>query len=700
MATGSLPATCFPTASALASTWDVDLVYQMGQALADECIAIGVDVLLGPGNNMKRTPLCGRNFEYFSEDPCLSGDLAASLINGVQSKGIGTSLKHFAVNNQETQRMTISAEVDARTLHEVYLAGFRRAIDKSNPWTVMCSYNRINGTHASEHRELLTDILRDQWGYEGVMVSDWGGVHDRVKALEAGLDLEMPGPQDDRVRIVVEAIKNGSLDETHLNRSVERILELVAKASQTAKKHTTIDVEAHHVLSRRIAAEAIVLLKNEGNILPLKDPKTIAVIGAAAQQPHFQGGGSSHINAAKVDVPIEKLKKLAGSADLRFAPGYTMEEGFDQKLIDDAVMLAADAEIALLYVALPPFKESEGCDRPDMDLTDQQVALIKAVSKAQPRSVVILNNGSPVAMRSWIAGVPAVLEAWLAGQAGGGAVADVLFGRVNPSGRLAETFPIQLSDTPAHINFPGENGKVYYGERSFIGYRYYDSKDAPVQFPFGFGLSYTSFELSNLRLSKKSIHEGEPLTVIVDVTNIGPLAGKETVQVYVRDVAASLMRPSKELKGFGKLYLEPGETKALTITLDGSSFTYYDPALGEWVAESGEFEILVGRSVEDIVLRESVTLDAHQNHKVQLHRLSTMNEWLASPRGAAVLESQLTTLFPPSATQENGPLSTNGRRSYVRDIPLETLLIWFGKELPMAPEHIVDQLLAEVAAIP
>jgi beta-glucosidase len=528
------------------------------------------------------------------------------------------------------------------------------------------------------------------------MVSDWGGVHDRVRALAAGLDLEMPGPQDARARLVVEAVRAGSLDEALLDKSAERILALVSKAQQTPKKQTTIDVDAHHALARRIASEAIVLLKNDGNILPLRDPQTIAVIGAAAQQPHFQGGGSSRINAAKVDVPFAELARVADSAELHFAPGYTMEEGFEQSLIDEAVSTATEAEMALLYIALPPFKESEGYDRPDMDLTDQQVALIRAVAKAQPRCVVILNSGSPVTMRGWIEDVPAVIEAWLMGQAGGGAIADVLFGRVNPSGRLAETFPIRLSDTPAYINFPGENGRVHYGEGLHIGYRYYDSKDTPVQFPFGFGLSYTSFEFSNLCLSKKTIRDGDTLDVTVDVKNTGSVAGKETVQVYVRDVASSLARPAKELKGFGKVALKPGETKSITISLDGSSFTYYDPAAGKWIAESGEFEILVGRSSMDIVLCDVVMLESSQDNRPKLHRLSTMDEWMADPRGAAVLEPKITSLFPPSATGENGPLSATGRRSYVRDIPLETLLIWFGKGLPTAPELILDQLLAEV----
>lgn len=696
MASLSHPATCFPTASALAATWDVELIYEMGQALADECIALGVDVLLGPGNNMKRTPLCGRNFEYFSEDPFLGGELSASLINGVQSKGIGTSLKHFAVNNQETERMRVSAEVDRQTLHEIYLAGFEHAIGKSDPWTIMCAYNRVNGIYASEHKELLTHILREEWGYEGVMISDWGAVHHRVNALRAGLDLEMPGPQEHRVKQIVDAVQNGSLDESVLDRSVERLLSLVAKAQATPKGHTVVDVEKHHTLARRVAGEAIVLLKNDGDLLPLDRTGSIAVIGLSARQPHYQGGGSSHVNATRVDVPFEELSKLAGDADLHFAPGYAMEEGFDQALIDEAVAVAKEADVALLYIALPPFKESEGYDRPDIDLTEQQVALIRAVSAIQPYSVVILNNGSPVAMQDWIGDVPAVIEAWLMGQAGGGAIADVLFGEINPSGRLAETFPISLSDTPAFTNFPGDGGSVYYGERLFIGYRYYDFKNIDVLFPFGHGLSYSTFEFDNLQLPQHTLRPDEPVTVKVDVKNTGSMSGKETVQIYVGNAKSSMMRPAKELKGFAKVSLDAGETKTVTVSLGGSAFSSYDADAGEWVAESGAWEILVGRSATDIVLQGTVYLETGRASSRRLGRLSTLNEWLADPRGAVVLEPRLDTLLVEPGGQAMDLL---GARSYVGNMPLETLLIWFGRELPMAPEMMVDQLLAEVEEV-
>jgi beta-glucosidase len=692
----SLPATCFPTASALAATWNLDLVYEMGQALGDECIALGVDVVLGPGNNMKRAPLCGRNFEYFSEDPCLGGEMAASFINGVQSRGVGTSLKHFATNNQETQRMMVSAEVDERALREIYLAGFERAVKKARPWTVMCAYNRLNGTYCSENHRLLVDILKDEWGFEGLVVSDWGAVHNRIVSLLGGLDLEMPGPQARRAQRVVEAVRNGELAESVLDAAVERVLRIVFRAKQTPKGHTTINVDEHHALARRIAAEAIVLLKNDGDLLPLHDVKTLAVIGLSAQTPRFQGGGSSEVNATRVDIPFDEVRKLAGGAQLLYAEGYTMQPGLDQALIEQAVKIAAQAEVALLYVALPLYKESEGADRPDMDLSEQQVALIKAVTAVQPRSVVILNNGSAVAMSEWINGAAAVLEAWLMGQAGGGAIADVLFGRVNPSGRLAETFPLKLSDTPAYLNFPGENGQVRYGEGLFIGYRYYDMKNMNVLFPFGYGLSYTTFEYSQLRLSSQAIKDTDNLTVSLDVTNTGRVAGKTVVQLYVHDPESALRRPYKELKDFAKVALEPGETKTVTLTLDRRAFAYYDPNGQQWVAESGVFDILIGASAADIRLTKTVYLESAQTSAHRLDRYSSLGDWLADPRGAAVLEPVLRQKLAQVQRQTGETVPVAETISWAKDLPLDVVFAFWGSELPVPPEEIVAQLLAQV----
>ncbi|HML24303.1 MAG TPA: glycoside hydrolase family 3 C-terminal domain-containing protein [Aggregatilinea sp.] len=689
----TIPATCFPTASALASTWDVDLVRELGEALADECLSIGVDIVLGPGTNMKRTPLCGRNFEYFSEDPHLAGRMAASLINGVQSKGVGTSLKHFAANNQEEQRFTIDAQIDERTLHELYLAAFEYAVKNAKPWTVMCAYNRLNGTYASQHHYLLTDVLKDRWGFEGVVVSDWGAVHDRVEALDAGLDLEMPGPQPHRTRAVVEAVRSGKLDEAALDKAVMRLLSIIDKAQQTPKGGTPIDIDAHHALARRIAADAMVLLKNEGGLLPLHDVSRIAVIGVAAKEPYFQGGGSSHINPTRVDNPFDELQKLAGDAALAYAPGYTMDDASDPALIEEAVALARDAEIALLYVALPPLKESEGYDRPDIDLMDHQVALIQAVAAVQPKTVVILNNGSAVAMKDWIDGPAAVLEAWMMGQAGGGAIADVLFGKVNPSGHLAETFPIKLSDTPAYINYPGELGKARYGEGVFIGYRYYDTTQTPVQFPFGYGLSYTTFEYSNLRVSAEAFKDVDGLTVSVDVTNSGPVAGKAVVQLYVHDHEASVARPEKELRAFGKVALEPGETKTVSFDLDARAFAFYHAGHHDFVAESGAFDILIGASSADIRQSATVTLDATLTPPTPITRDTLFRDWRHDPRAFAAIEPILQKIV--DAVSQIDPNWTMENIGWADELLLENVFgFWGAQVLDDTPEQTVKDVLA------
>jgi beta-glucosidase len=695
MGAASLPATCFPTALSLACTWNRELLYELGQALAEEAIALKVDLLLGPGVNMKRTPLCGRNFEYFSEDPYLAGELAASLVEGIQSKGVGTSLKHFAVNNQEYERFRIDAVVDERTLREIYLPAFERVVKKARPWSVMCAYNKLNGTYCSEHRELLVDILKQEWGFEGLVVSDWGAVHDRVQALQGGLDLEMPGPRPRRVQAVIEAVRSGELDEAVLDEAVRRILNVVLRAAATPKRGT-FGAAAHHALARRIAGEGIVLLKNDG-ILPLQNPQRIAIIGRAAREPHFQGGGSSHINPTQVDVPLAELQKLAGAAQITWCAGYPAGAEFEQALIDEAVAAARMADVALLYLALPTFKESEGYDRADLDLTPQQVALIQAVSTAQPRTVVILNNGSAVAMTAWIDGVAAVLEAWMMGQAGGGAIADVLFGRVNPAGKLAETFPLKLADTPAHLNYPGGHGQVRYGEGIFIGYRYYDTKGMPVLFPFGYGLSYTTFAYSGPRVSAETFRDVDGLIVAVDVTNTGVVAGQEVVQIYVHDRKSRLARPEKELKGFVKIALQPGETKTVTFELTARDFAYYHPAYEQWVTESGEFDILIGASSADIRGSVTIMLLSTQELPCLLNRESTVREWLEDPRGWLVFEetyrqlmAQMGAMFGIEAGTSAIGMDMTG---FMLEMPLLSLLRFLEGALPMPAEDLVDGLL-------
>ncbi|MFB5676467.1 beta-glucosidase [Paenibacillus terreus] len=627
----SVPATCFPSAAGLATSWNRELVQEVGVALGEECQAEDVAVLLGPGANIKRSPLCGRNFEYFSEDPYLSTEMAANHIQGVQSQGVGTSLKHFAVNNQEHRRMSVDAVVDERTLREIYLASFEGAVKQSQPWTVMCSYNQVNGTYASENKTLLTDILKDEWGLEGFVVSDWGAVNERAEGLEAGLELEMPSSGGIGDSKIVEAVKSGKLSEEVLDRAVERLLTIIFKAVDHKKENATYDAEAHHALARKVAAESMVLLKNENGILPLAPGKQVAVIGEFAQKPRFQGGGSSHIVPTKLDTPLEELSKLAGEGSVQYAQGYRIEQDeADVQLVEEAKKAAAAAEVAVIFAGLPDRYESEGYDRQHLQLPPAHIELIEAVAAVQPNTVVVLSNGAPVEM-PWLGSAKAVLEAYLGGQAGGGAIADLLYGKANPSGKLAETFPQQLSDNPSYLFFPGEGDRVEYREGIFVGYRYYDTKNVKPLFPFGYGLSYTTFEYTGLTLSSSSIKDTDTLEVRVSVKNTGSMAGKETVQIYVKDDESSVIRPAKELKGFAKVELQPREEKTVTITLDKRAFAYYNVELKDWHVESGTFTILAGSSSADIALTDKVEVVSAQPLPVRVHRNSLIGDLLHHP---------------------------------------------------------------------
>ena len=694
-----LPATCFPTASCLSSTWNPELIWEMGQALAEEAISLKVDVVLGPGVNMKRSPLCGRNFEYLSEDPYLAGEMATALIKGVQSKGVGTSIKHFAVNNQEFERFRINAIVDERALREIYLPAFEAAVKNAKPWTVMCAYNKLNGSYGSENHRMLVELLKNEWGFEGFVVSDWGAVHDRAASLRGGLDLEMPGPKPRRSQAVVEAVRSGELDEALLDQAARRILKIVFKAAQTPKGGA-YNQAAHHTLARKVAAEGMVLLKNNG-ILPLRDSGSIAVIGHSAKEAHFQGGGSSRISAIQVDVPFNELRNLLPNTELTFSEGYPNGDEFQQGLIDEAAAAAGSADVALLFISLPGFKESEGYDRPDIDLTQQQVALIKAVSAAQPRTVVILNNGACVAMSAWIDGVAAVLEAWMMGQAGGGAIADVLTGKVAPSGKLSETFPLKTEDAPSHTNFPGGGGEVRYGEGIFIGYRYYDAKGMPVLFPFGYGLSYTTFAYGNPRLSAATFKDVDGLSVSVDVTNTGNVTGKEIVQVYVHDRESALIRPEKELKGFAKVELQPGETKTVTLELDFRAFAYYHPLYKQWITEDGEVDILIGASSADIRCAQTATLQSTLNLPCILNRESTVRDWLEDPRGKVVFEPVFKEMKARMAETFGAAVDDHEKKgmdmyAFMLDMPVMSILDLQEKFLSMSADNVVGRLLREV----
>lgn len=609
-----LPATCFPTASALAATWDLDLIEQVGVALAEECQAQDVNVLLGPGVNIKRSVLAGRNFEFFSEDPILSGELGAAYINGVQSQGVGTSLKHYVANNVETMRMYNNSDMDIRTLHEIYLTPFEIAVKKAQPWTVMACYNRVQGIYGTESPYILTEVLKNQWGFEGIVISDWFAVVDRVEGIKAGMHIEMPGVSTINDELIVEAVKIGELEESVLDALVKEILQVVLKAKSQEKEGVELDAQAHHAFARQVAAEAATLLKNDNKVLPItkKKYKKVAIIGEFANNPRFQGNGSSEVKPTQLDKVLDILNQEFGK-DFKFtySQGYSLTDDVDFSMIEEAKEAAAKADIALVFAGLPLHYESEGIDRTHIDLPPSHNKLISEIAQVQENSVVVLTNGSAITM-PWINEVDGVLETWLGGQAGAGATADVLFGKVNPSGKLAETFPMKLEDTPAFFNFPGEQGEVIYGERIFVGYRYYDEKKMEPLFPFGFGLSYTTFEYSDIKVSSKNIKDVDGLLVTMKVKNTGEIKGKEVVQLYVKDQESTLQRPEKELKKFLKVELNPGETKAVSFELNARDFSYFDGHRKLWIAESGAFDILVGASSRDIRLEETIELQSTQ----------------------------------------------------------------------------------------
>ncbi len=630
----SIPATCFPTAVGMACSWDRSLLKKIGTALGEECLAEGVSILLGPGANIKRSPLCGRNFEYFSEDPYLSSEMAANHINGVQSRGVGSSLKHFCANNQEHRRLTVNASIDERTLREIYLASFEGAVKQSKPWTVMCCYNRVNEEYGSENRYLLTDVLKKQWEHEGVVVSDWGAVNERVNGLKAGLDLEMPYSGGDRDKQIAEAVASGELSEEVLDSTVERLLKIIYRAVDSKKPNATFDKKAHHELAREVARESMVLLKNEDNILPLKKQGTIALLGAFAKEPRFQGGGSSHVCPTYLTSAYDGIISAKDQkAEIIYSQGYDLEsDEIDENLIDEAIKVAAKSDVAVIFAGLIENYESEGYDREHLRIPQNHIKLIEAVSQVQTKTVVILSNGSPIEM-PWIGKVKAVLETYLGGQAIGEALADLLFGDFCPCGKLAETFPMELSHNPSYLNFPGEGDLVEYKEGLFVGYRYYDTKNIKPLFPFGFGLSYTNFEYSDIKLNKKEIMDNETLNISIKVKNTGKIRGKEIVQVYVRDTEKSVIRPDKELKGFDKIELDVGEEKTVTFTLDKRAFAYYNTEIKDWYVESGEFEIVIGKSSQQIVLSEFVTVNSTSKTKKKFDMNSTVGDIMNSPEG-------------------------------------------------------------------
>ncbi|WP_019420579.1 beta-glucosidase family protein [Paenibacillus sp. OSY-SE] len=685
----NMPATCYPTGSAIGSSWNTDLLHEVGVALGAEGRQMGVQLLLGPGINMKRTPLGGRNFEYYSEDPCLSGELGAAFVNGLQSQGVGASVKHYACNNQEYEKMITSSEVDERTLREIYLNAFERIVKKANPWTIMCSYNLVNGSYASENEHLLNDILREEWGYEGVVLSDWTAVNDRISGLKAGLDLEMPGPAHYNTKAIVEAVAAGQLEEAQLDKIVGRILELVRKTtdSQDDRVQAAID---YHELARKAASESMVLLKNDNHILPIDAAKvtSVAVIGKFAKQPRIQGAGSAKVTPTCMDIPWEEMKKIAAdSIALTYADGYPQDDSEDELLIQESAALAAKADMAVLFVGQPEYAESEMHDLTGIELPLHQVKLIEAVAAVQPRCVVVTCSGTALAMRPWVQHVPGVLHSWLAGQGSGRAIADILFGRVNPSGKLSETFPVKLSDNPSHMRLRGENGKLYYREGMFVGYRYYDRKELAPQFPFGHGLSFTGFAYSNL----KAVQHSGQVTVTCSVENTGDVFGKEVVQLYVHDEECKWVRPEKELKAFAKLALEPGEKKEVRFVLEERDFAYYNTKYNKWVAETGYFQLMIGSSSRDIRICERLHCN-FGNEEISFHKFSLLSDWLSHPNARAILESCLEEM---NAHVKDKIILDDEFIGFWGDFPAIKIIQMFGQSwlIDRSPDQVMEQLI-------
>ena len=684
----SIKAIGFPTASAMACSFDRDLLHKVGDALGEECVAEDLAVLLGPGINMKRSPICGRNFEYYSEDPVVAGELGAAFVNGVQEHGVGTSLKHFAANNQEWRRMSISAEIDERTLREIYLAAFETVVKKAQPWTIMCSYNRINGVYSCENDWLLNKVLRDEWGFEGLVMTDWGAMDERVPSLKAGLDLEMPDCHGETDKLIVKAVQSGELEEPVLDTAVERILTMVDKyltarkgidpASMVHPLPSSVergyDVAAHHALARTTAEQSAVLLKNE-DILPL--------------QKDIQGGGSSHINNTSVESALD-----AAGDSVSYAQGFHIdEETTDETLLQEAITLAKESDVAVIFAGLPDSFESEGFDRTHLNMPANQNELIARISEVQPNVVVVLHSGSPIAM-PWLDKVAGVLQMYLAGQASGGAAVNLLFGDATPCGKLAETFPLHLEDNPSYLNFPGNREKVCYQEGVFIGYRYYDKKKMDVLFPFGYGLSYTDFTYSNMKVTVNGknaadvdvIKETDEIVVSADITNTGNCDGAEIVQLYIKNPVVYEIRPEKELRDFAKVFLKAGETKTVTFTLNARAFSYYETRIHDWYAESGDYEILLASSSRDIRLQYTVSITGSKKIPFVADYITTCEDVELFAKDGSALDEMLRRSGFAEATDHDGDDSMGSgtadmMKAMFTGTPLHSILSFSSEEL-------------------
>lgn len=686
----SVPATCFPPAAALASTFDAALAERVGTAIGVEAAIEDVAVVLGPGINLKRSPLCGRNFEYMSEDPILSGTMGAGIVRGLQSQRVGASLKHFAANNQEDDRMRVSADIDPRPLRELYLRGFERVVKDAQPWTVMCSYNKINGVYASQDHWLLTEVLRDDWGFDGLVVSDWGAVSDRVASLAAGLDLEMPAGDGSTDAQIVAAIADGSLDPAVLDTAASRMLDLVRRAQARPGADGPLDVDAHHALAREAAARSIVLLKNDDSLLPLAADASVAVVGEFARTPRFQGGGSSHINPTRLDTALDAFRAIDGLT-VSFAPGFTYDGSHADALRAEAVEVARAHDVVVAFLGLPDAAESEGFDRTHIDLPAVQLELLDALLEVNPHVVVVLSNGSVVAL-PFTDRVPAVVETWLLGQAGGSATVDVLTGTVDPSGRLAETIPHRLEDTPAFGSFPGSFGHVRYGEGVFVGYRWYDHRRMDVAFPFGHGLSYTTFTYGEPTVD---VRDDGSLDVTVLVTNTGGRDGREVVQVYVAPLVSVVERAPRELKGFAAVEIAAGASQQVTVHVPREDLAYWDVRVDRWIVEGGAYRVDVAASSRDV--RGSVLVDVTGDDvTMPLTRDSSVGELLAHPVIGPVVKAQLLGVqdLADDATS-SGLMSDEGIAALMASFPIGRLAGFPGMGVT---QEQVDGLIAAANA--
>ena len=683
----SVRAVCYPSGAGLASSFDTNLIRQLGEVLGETAAGEGVHTLLGPAVNIKRSPLCGRNFEYLSEDPWLAGEMAAAYVQGVQSRGVGTSVKHFAANNQESSRMSVSAEVSERALREIYLVPFEKTVRQAQPWTVMCAYNRINGTYCCENEWLLDQVLREEWGFDGIVMTDWGAMNDRCRALKAGLELEMPDSGGENDKRIVERVKSDLLDEAVLDEAVRRLLRWIARGNDPKAPAPTYDRQAQHEFARQAAGQTAVLLKNEG-VLPLKQGASLAFIGGFAKRPRYQGGGSSHINSVKVTNALESCASLAR---IRYAEGFSVDsDQADGEKLQEAVAAAREAECAVIFAGLPDAYESEGYDRTHLDLPACQNELIEAVAAVQPNTVVVLHNGSPITM-PWLDKVAAVLEMYLGGEAVGEAEADLLFGAVNPSGRLAETFPLRLEDTPSFLNFPGNGKRIFYGEDVYVGYRWYDARKMEVLFPFGYGLSYTSFVYTDIALDCDRLDaQKKEITVKVKVKNTGARSGREVVQLYVRPQDHT-DRPVQELKGFAKVELAPGEEREVLFHLDCRSFELYDERLHKWILPAGKYEIGVGPHSRSLPLR--AVIEAEWRGSRLIDDTTTLGEVLDSGRHVAAIDAVAKALgvSDDAGTGEGlGAGTDQMMRELMRGLPLRRLVTFGGMTHEQIQDMIVD----------